>query len=388
MHTELPETLHILIVDDMKPMRQSLRAMLKLIRPTWRIVEAPDGREAWRMIERGEAPVDFIVSDWNMPHLSGTELLHRVRSNRATRHIPFLMITAEANKEIVAEAAENDVDAYLTKPFVTATLEKKIAELLYNAAHPSPLARLLQRIEELEEAGQIDEAVKLAEQAVALGKRSSRPYRILGRLHLKRGDRATARKWLEKAVAMNQLDVASFHLLGRIATDEGNLDAAIGYFARAMDINPRHADRAIEFASLLARKKEHRRAEKVFRLVLRAHQHDPDRCQEIAQHCFDLGLFDLAAKAYEHTLRLDPSRSDLAKQLGMALRRKGQPREALPHLERALAEDADNIDLLLEIAHCHLACRKPIPAERYAVKVIRLDPNNAEARKILDAIDQ
>ncbi len=387
MQIDLPERLHILVVDDMKPMRQSLRAMLKLIRPTWRITEAANGREAWALIERGEEPIDFIVSDWNMPRMTGTELLHRVRSHRQTRHIPFLMITAEANKEIVAEAAENDVDAYLTKPFVTASLEKKIAELLHNANNPGPLTLLMNRIQELEEEGEIDQAIALAEQAIALGKRSSRPYRVLGRLYLKRGDRQKARQYLKEAVARNQLDVASFHLLGQIAADEGDLDAAIGYFARAMDINPRHTERAIRFASLLLKKNEPRKAEKIFRLILRSNQNDPDVCQEIARHCFDQGLFDLAIKAYEYILRLDPSRVFLYKHLGMALRRKGQPREALPHLERALAEAPEDIELLLELSRCYLECRKPVPAERYAVQVIRLDPDNAEARRILDEID-
>ncbi len=387
MQTDLPPTLHFLVVDDMENMRRSIRAMLKLIQSGWRVTEARDGAEAWKILESGEEEIDFVISDWNMPRLTGTELLNRVRASARTRHIPFLMITAEANREIVAEAAESEVDAYLTKPFVTASLEKKIAELFHRAQNPDPLTLVLNRLKELEEAGEIDQAIELARKATAINKRSSRPYRELGRLCLKKNDIETARKSFLQAISLNQLDVTSFHYLGQIAYQQGNIDAAIDYFARAMDINPRHADRALRFATLLLKKKQPRKAERILRIVLKNNPADTDFREEVAQRCLDGGLYDLAIRIYRELLRIDPARTYLHKLIGMALRRRGNARDALVHLEEAVQLTPDDIDLLLELAQCYCDLRKPVPAEKWAVRVIRLEPENARAREILDRLD-
>ena len=167
-----PDKLNFLIVDDMDNMRRSIRTMLKLISFGKDFYEAANGREAWRVLEEAQKPIHFIVSDWNMPHMTGTDLLNRIRANKKYRETPFLMITAEANKEVVAEAAENEVDAYLTKPFVTASLEQKILELLHNANNPDEMTKILTEVRKLEEIGNIDGAIERLSKCVGLKKRS------------------------------------------------------------------------------------------------------------------------------------------------------------------------------------------------------------------------
>ncbi|MEJ2691378.1 MAG: response regulator, partial [Deltaproteobacteria bacterium] len=176
--------MNFLVVDDMDNMRHSIRAMLKLIGYGENIFEAGNGKEAWNLLDQEEDQIHFVISDWNMPIMTGTELLNRMRADRRFRDIPFLMITAEANKEIVAEAAENDVDAYLTKPFVTVSLEKKIESLIQSATNPEPLAIHLSNARNLEEVGDIDGAIAEARLAADASDRSSRPLRELGRLYL------------------------------------------------------------------------------------------------------------------------------------------------------------------------------------------------------------
>ncbi|HID05616.1 MAG TPA: response regulator [Armatimonadetes bacterium] len=140
MKEKSPEKMNFLVIDDMDNMRRSIRAMLQIINYGKKIYEAANGRAAWEILGKDGESIDFIISDCAMPVMSGTELLHRIRLNKKLRDIPFLMITAEANMEVVAEAAEHDVDGYLTKPFVTASLEHKIKELLHKVFHPRPSA--------------------------------------------------------------------------------------------------------------------------------------------------------------------------------------------------------------------------------------------------------
>lgn len=387
MNLPTPNQMTFLIVDDMDNMRRSIRAMLKLIGYGQTIIEAGDGRKAWDTLDQKGEPVHFIISDWNMPKMTGTELLNRVRADHRFRDIPFLMITAEANKEIVAEAAENDVDAYLTKPFVTASLEKKIDALIQNATNPEPLAVHLNNARDLEETGDIDGAIKEAKLAATANERSSRPLRELGRLYLKKNDLPQATQSFQKAIEINQLDVTSFHYLGQIYYKQGEIDLAIDFFSRAMDISPRHADRSIRFANLLLKKKLTKQAEKIFSLVLKNHSTNQQFREEIAERCLDGGLYDLAIRIFNDALRLDPARIQLNEKLGIAYLRKGQPREAVLYLEKAAEKDPEDIRLLIDIAQTYLDMHKPVPAERWATKVFRIDPENEKARNIIRQCD-
>jgi len=382
-----PDNMTFLVIDDMYDMRRTIRAMLKLIDNDAQVLEAENGRVAWEILASEDQPVHFIISDWNMPEMTGTQLLNRVRSDRRFRDIPFLMITAEANMEIVAEAAENEVDGYLTKPFVTATLEKKIHQLLESARNPDPLTVHLAKARDLEEQEDIDGAIAEAKLAMAYNERSSRPVRQLGRLYLKKKDLENAKCFFEKAIAINQLDVTSFHFLGQLHYRKGEIDTAINYFSRAMDISPRHVDRALKFASLLLQNKMLRQAERVFILVLRHYGDNQTFRQDIAEKCLQGGLLDLAIRIFRDSLRNAPDDLKLIRQVGIALRRKGQNREALPLLEQVAKENPHDIELLLEIAQGNLELKKLVPAERWAVKVIRLNPGNEKAMKILRSCD-
>jgi two-component system chemotaxis response regulator CheY len=120
-------TLCVLVVDDFSTMR---RIVINLLREKGfrRILEAEDGRQALNML--GHNTVDFIVSDWNMPVMTGLELLEAVRAKPETAHLPFLIVTAEAKKENIVLAAHAGADGYIVKPFTANTLAEKINTIL------------------------------------------------------------------------------------------------------------------------------------------------------------------------------------------------------------------------------------------------------------------
>lgn len=381
-----PRDMTFLIVDDMDNMRRSIRAMLRLIHFGKDFYEAANGRDAFKLLEKGEAPIDFIISDYKMPYMNGTELLYRLRGNRKFRDIPFLMITAEANQEVVAEAAEHDVDAYMTKPFVTASLEQKIKELLHQSIHPSPLTLHLKNARDLEEEGDVDGAMEEAKKAAAANPNSSRPLRELGRLFVKKGDFKNALLCFKKAIELNRLDVTSYHYLGQIYYRAGDVTKATDHFATAMDISPRHSDRAINFSKLLLKQQKLKEAEKVLKLVLRTNNEDLDLKEDIAETCSANGLYDMAVKCYHEILRSDPERFYLQKNLGITLRRSGDNNEAVGVLEEALGKLGDDIDIMLELSYAYLEMKMPMRADKWATKIIRVDPQNQAAKEILSQI--
>ncbi len=121
-----------LVVDDFATMRKVIRNLLKQIGYE-DIVEAEDGVSALRTLKANK--VDFIVSDWNMPNMSGLELLKAVRADGDLCKTPFLMVTAEALKENVVEAVKAGVSNYIVKPFTAETLNEKIEKIMEKASN-------------------------------------------------------------------------------------------------------------------------------------------------------------------------------------------------------------------------------------------------------------
>jgi two-component system chemotaxis response regulator CheY len=123
--------MRILVVDDAPPMRKIIGKMLKGLGYT-DIAEASDGGEALRVMRSQQ--VDFIICDWNMPGMTGIELLRTVRGDSKFKNLPFLMVTAESKKKNVIEAVRAGVSNYVIKPFNQKVLEEKLNAILTSSA--------------------------------------------------------------------------------------------------------------------------------------------------------------------------------------------------------------------------------------------------------------
>ena len=115
-----------LVVDDFSTMRRIVRNLLKELGYS-NTEEAEDGVVALNMLRNDK--FDFVVSDWNMPNMTGIELLKGIRAEPTLKDLPVLMITAEARKENIIEAAQNGANGYIVKPFTAATLDEKLSKI-------------------------------------------------------------------------------------------------------------------------------------------------------------------------------------------------------------------------------------------------------------------
>jgi two-component system chemotaxis response regulator CheY len=118
--------LKFLVVDDFSTMRRIVRNLLKELGFS-NVDEAEDGVAALHKLKSGT--FDFVVSDWNMPNMTGIDLLRAIRADAALKHLPVLMITAEAKKENIVEAAQAGASGYVVKPFTAATLDEKLNKI-------------------------------------------------------------------------------------------------------------------------------------------------------------------------------------------------------------------------------------------------------------------
>lgn len=116
----------ILIVDDFSTMRRIIKNLLRDLGFT-NTQEADDGLTALPMLKGGD--FDFLVTDWNMPGMTGIDLLKEVRADEKLANLPTLMVTAEAKKDQIVEAAQAGVNGYVVKPFTAQALKEKIEKI-------------------------------------------------------------------------------------------------------------------------------------------------------------------------------------------------------------------------------------------------------------------
>ena len=122
--------LNIVIVDDVSTMRRIIKNLLRDLGFN-NTQEAVDGNSALPLLQNGN--IDLLITDWNMPGMTGIELLKTVRADKKLSALPVLMVTAESNRGQIIEAAQAGVNGYIVKPFTAATLKEKIDKIFEHA---------------------------------------------------------------------------------------------------------------------------------------------------------------------------------------------------------------------------------------------------------------
>lgn len=130
----MSKDMKFLVVDDYSTMRRIIKNLLHDLGYA-NVTEADDGATALPMLKKGG--YDFLITDWNMPGMAGLDLLKAVRADAALKAMPVLMLTAEAKREQIVEAAQAGVNGYVIKPFTAATLKEKIDKILESRAATS-----------------------------------------------------------------------------------------------------------------------------------------------------------------------------------------------------------------------------------------------------------
>ncbi|HUN26950.1 MAG TPA: chemotaxis response regulator CheY [Steroidobacteraceae bacterium] len=127
----MSKDLRFLVVDDFSTMRRIIKNLLHDL-GYQNVAEADDGKTALPILQAGD--IDFLITDWNMPVMQGLELLKAVRADAKLAKLPVLMLTAEAKREQIIEAAQAGVNGYVIKPFTAETLKEKLDKILAGAA--------------------------------------------------------------------------------------------------------------------------------------------------------------------------------------------------------------------------------------------------------------
>jgi two-component system chemotaxis response regulator CheY len=123
----MPDDVCILVVDDFSTMRRVIRRILRDM-GLENVVEADNGKKAWELLSQQR--FDIVICDWNMPRMSGLDLLEKVRAEKRLAGLPFMMVTAEGKKNFIDRATRMGVTGYITKPFSAEQLAGKLKGML------------------------------------------------------------------------------------------------------------------------------------------------------------------------------------------------------------------------------------------------------------------
>ncbi|MCX8044332.1 MAG: response regulator [Desulfobacterota bacterium] len=374
-------TMSVLIADDVESMFNAIRSIMRILGFGKKFHYVSNGNDALTALRQGA--YDLAILDNNMPGITGLDLLTIIRSEKELRDMPVIMISGHAEKELIASAAESDIDAYILKPITVNLFKEKIPQIIDKANNPSPMAQALKTAAIFAERGDIDAAIEAARTAVTANQKSSRPLRELAAYLVQKGEYAEAESCLIHATAMNPFDVIACTTLGDLYLRIGELDHALRYYLKAMAISPRNHDRALNVGKLLVKKKLYTKAISVFSRVFNITSDPLNLKLELVDFCMAEGAYSIAEKLLKSVLELVPTRADILCKLGIVYENLGKRDEALRYFIEAESHNDCDIQTKLYIAKNYIARNKVVFAERPLREVLRLDPHNEEAKALL-----
>ncbi len=368
----------VLIADDMENMYNSIRGIMRILKFGKKFNYVNNGEDALKALKEGM--YDLAMLDNNMPGITGLELIGIIRNDKELRDMPVIMITGHAEQEFITNAAESDIDAYLLKPITVNLLKEKVPQVIEKANNPTPMTQHLRKAAQFAEGGDLDSAIQEAGLAIEANTNSSRPLRDLGEYHMQKGDVQRAEQYLLKAAEMNKIDVIAFNHLGDLYLNQDDIDKAMKYFAKAVAISPRHYERGLNLGKILVRKNMVDKAIPVFNKVFELARDPLAVKEEVANYCVEQDARDYASKLLKGVLEMGPPKADIYYKLGCMC---DSDDDKVFYLQEAERLEQNNIDVKMQLARAYISQGMLIRAERPLKDVLKIDPDNQEATKLL-----
>lgn len=380
--TTTVEKMKFLIVDDMTNMRRTIRNMLRYSRFT-NIEEANDGDVAFEKMKKDQP--DFVIADWNMPRMSGIDLVRKIRETELLTNIPILMVTAEVLEAQIVHAAESDIDGYIIKPFIAKTLEEKIKGIIERRNSPTEFDLLIKGGINFRNKGEYDKAIAAFEKALEKTPKSARVRHFIGETCELRGDIQRAEKMLLEAAKINPQYLKVHQSLSNLYRKKGETEKAITSLEQAARISPNNAHRQTNLGKLYLVQGSTDKAEKSFKKAVTAQPNDAALKAAIGEIFLERGHAEQAADAFKSSLGVKVD-VHVYNRLGIALRRKGKANEAITEYKKALRISPKDEGLYYNIGRAYVEAKDKKNAVLYFKKALEISPDFKDAKVILEKI--
>ncbi|WP_020588028.1 response regulator [Desulfobacter curvatus] len=371
------DALSILIVDDMKSMRLTIRKMLQNLNIGSKLRFAENGKEGLEVLNEGT--FDLAVIDWNMPVMNGIAMLENIRKNPELRDLPVIMVTAEAERDIVSEVAESEIDGYLLKPLTLEALDKKIKAVIDRVHNPDPFTLHRNKARELEEQGLFKEAIEEVKKALAHKPSASRMLRRMGLLHFKICKNTIAEKCLLKAVAVNDQDTISRVYLADYHLKKNELEKAGVHYLKILSLSTRYNDKAIGIGARLLKAGFRKPALDIFSQVIERSRKTNAVRNQVIDICMGHGEVDFPQSLIEQAIQENPANYNIVYKAGVIFLESGDRDKAMAHFINVDRHVRGHLDAKLQIARILSANKRVLQADDYLNQILRLDPGHKEA---------
>ncbi|NOX33269.1 MAG: response regulator [Deltaproteobacteria bacterium] len=371
------ENMSILVVDDMKSMRLTIRKMLKNLDIGKKLRFADNGKAGLEILRTTQC--DIAILDWNMPVMNGIVMLEKIRDDKALRDMPVIMVTAESERDIVSEVAETEIDGYLLKPLTLGALDRKIKTVVNKANNPDPATRHRIKARDLEEMEDYEAAIEQIRIALAHKPSASRLLRKLGLLHFKIKKNAIAEKCLLKAVSVNKQDTITRVYLADYYLRKNELEKAGRYCLEILSLSNRYNEKAFDLGEKLLKKGSRRLSLDIFsKVIIRSKKQNATR-EKVIDTCLANNEVEYPKALLEQSIRENPSNYDMIYKTGLIHQEAGDWEKALKYFIDVDRHVRGHIDAKFQIAKIYYMNRKVLQADDYLNQILRIDPKNEEA---------
>ena len=374
------ESMSILIVDDMKSMRLTIRKMLQNLRIGKNLKFAENGKEGLEVLHNSQC--DIAIIDWNMPVMNGVTMLENIRKDKVHRDMPVIMVTAESQRDIVSEVAETDVDAYLLKPLTLAALDNKIKAVVKKANNPDAATVHRLKAREFEEKEDFAAAIEHVKMALGHKPSASKLLRQLGLLHFKIKKPGIALKCLLKAASVNKQDTLTRVYITDYYIKKNQLVKAVKHFLEILALSSQYNDKAMDFAEKLLIRGNRAQALNLFSKVIIRSKKQNSVKEQVIDICLKQNELDYPLALLEQSIKENPSNYDMIYKTGMIYQEIHDVEKALKNFTEVDSHVRGHIDAKLQLAKIYLSKGKVLKADDYLNQILRIDNKNEEALEL------
>lgn len=379
------EKVKILVVDDKPSFLQTLTRMLNSLGYT-NVRKAADGEAALELLSL-DSSYDLILCDWNMPLISGLEVLKHIRESTQLSDIPFVMVTAEVDSFRVAEAGEIDLDGYLLKPFTLNDLEKKIAEVLKKRQAPTDIDVHINSSLDRFNKKEYDLALEDLKKALKLNKKSPRVHYAMGRIHESMENIEQAKKSYKRAADIAPQFLKAHTALVKLHQASGDIAAAAVHLDRAVAISPGDMERQMQLGQALIQTGQKAKAKAVLTNVMKiSDTKNADVARQVGETFMDAGLYAEAQSAFKKGMALDPKDIYMYNRMGIALRRQKKFTEAINNYQLALGINPKDENIYYNLGRAYLEAGQKKNSIIAMKRALQINSRFEEAREFLDKI--
>lgn len=368
-----------LIVDDQNLVIQLIRGILRN-NGYRKIHTAESGKAALAILKKSK--IDFIITDWQMPNMSGDELLTKIRSDPKYHRLPVLMVTEEMSEEKVIYAVEEGVDGYQQKPFTEERIMYAIKSILRKRLNPDEMQYQIQKLSLFKiykkYSDAIDYALKLLMQ-----KKHPTVLSILAECYFNVGDLENARKYIDRLMEI-KTDSKSLNLLGKICMKEEKHEEALQYFKQASIKNPLNRKRKIELGNVYVELGLADEATEIFDAIAKSNPTDLNLV-DMGKVYLNSGNIKKAGKFLEQVVDPIPETIEVFNNYAVELRKIGEEEEAIQQYMKCLSLVPGNYVILYNIGRVYFEIGRYEEAIAALEESIESQPMES-ARRLLDYV--